>query len=95
MATTVPTYSLYGVTAEERLAEQVHCESIAERSRLHAWEIKPHRHEQFFQLIFIRKGEVQVRLDDQRLALCGGHRERQCLCAGHGRLWSRPGTRGA
>lgn len=29
------------------------------------------------------------------LALCGGHRERQCLCAGHGRLWSRPGTRGA
>lgn len=24
------------------------------------------------------------------LVLCGGHRESQCLCAGRGRLWSRP-----
>jgi AraC family transcriptional activator of pobA len=69
----VPTYSLYGVTAEERLAERVHCESIAERSRLHSWEIKPHRHEHFFQLLYIRSGTVQVQLDDHRLRLDGGH----------------------
>lgn len=69
----VPTYSLYGVTAEERLAEQVHCESIAERSRLHSWEIKAHRHDHFFQLLYIRSGIVKVQLDDRRLNLDGGH----------------------
>lgn len=65
----VPTYSLYGTTAEERLAEPLHCESIAERSRLHAWEIKPHRHEHFFQILYIRKGRAEAQLDRERLAL--------------------------
>ncbi|GLC95679.1 hypothetical protein Tamer19_50880 [Cupriavidus sp. TA19] len=50
----VPTYSLYGVNSSEPLSDQLHFESIAARSRLHGWEIKPHRHERFLICTFMR-----------------------------------------
>lgn len=59
----VPTYALYGETAPSVLAEQLHCESIPARSRLHAWEIRPHRHEHFLQILYIRTGSGKVWLE--------------------------------
>ncbi|HBD39019.1 MAG TPA: AraC family transcriptional regulator, partial [Cupriavidus sp.] len=53
---TVPTYSLYGVNSSEPLLDQLHFESIASRSQLYAWEIKPHRHERFLQFLYIHRG---------------------------------------
>ncbi|MET0519265.1 MAG: helix-turn-helix domain-containing protein, partial [Burkholderiaceae bacterium] len=47
------------------------CESIAERSRLHDWEIRPHRHERLFQLFWIEQGGCALSLDGQEQALQG------------------------
>ena len=45
----VPSYALYGEEIDEIIPERMHCESIAERSELYEWEIRPHRHQVFFQ----------------------------------------------
>ncbi|MBE0619364.1 MAG: helix-turn-helix domain-containing protein [Burkholderiales bacterium] len=52
----IPTYALYGELSENLPPDRLHCESIADRSRLYNWEIKPHRHEAFFQILHIRGG---------------------------------------
>ena len=59
----IPTYALYGELSENLPPEQLHCESIAERSRLYDWEIKPHRHEAFFQILYIRSGTGEARFE--------------------------------
>lgn len=66
----LPAYALYGEAAPAA-PDSLHCESIAERSRLHDWEIRPHRHEALFQLIVIRSGRAQALLDSQQLQLQG------------------------
>lgn len=58
----VPTYNLYGEELSPRPEFWVHAESIASRSRLHDWEIKPHRHACLFQILHIRNGEGQALL---------------------------------
>ena len=35
----------------------IHCESIPERSKLHGWEIKPHRHSDLVQLLYVQAGK--------------------------------------
>src|SRR5258705_11204258 len=71
----LPTYALYGETGgKSGLGVDIgwlHCESIAERSRLHDWEIGAHRHESLFQLLVIRSGSCDTTLDGQRLKLRG------------------------
>ncbi|WP_092137324.1 helix-turn-helix domain-containing protein [Cupriavidus sp. YR651] len=69
---TVPTYSLYGVNSSEPLLDQLHFESIASRSQLYAWEIKPHRHERFLQILYIHTGSGEALLDGRRERLSGG-----------------------
>ncbi|WP_373376123.1 helix-turn-helix domain-containing protein [Cupriavidus nantongensis] len=69
---TVPTYSLYGVSSAEPLADQLHLESIAARSRLYDWEIRPHKHEHFLQILYIQKGGGEALLEGRRQRLCGG-----------------------
>jgi AraC family transcriptional activator of pobA len=59
----VPTYALYGESAEEPQEQWLHCESIAARSRLFDWQIKPHRHAHFFQLLHIVRGPAEALLD--------------------------------
>ncbi|MCZ4088901.1 helix-turn-helix domain-containing protein [Sinorhizobium psoraleae] len=56
MRRTVPTYELYGEESGERPDFWLHCETIASRSRLHHWEIGLHRHESFFQILYIAEG---------------------------------------
>lgn len=69
---TVPTYSLYGVNSSEPLLEQLHFESIASRSQLYDWEIKPHRHERFLQILYIHGGSGEALLDGRRERLASG-----------------------
>ena len=52
----VPTYELYGENAGQKQDFWMHCETIPSRSSLHHWEIKLHRHESFFQILYISAG---------------------------------------
>lgn len=56
----VPTYALYGEHDQPLIPESLHVESIAERSRLYDWEIRPHRHDVFVQLLSLRSGEGEA-----------------------------------
>lgn len=69
---TVPTYSLYGVNSSEPLLDQLHFESIASRSQLYAWEIRPHRHERFLQILYIHSGSGEALLEGRRERLASG-----------------------
>lgn len=61
--TAIPTYKLYGEGGEWPTPELLHHESIAERSIIHNWKIRPHRHHDLFQILYIRSGCAHIRLD--------------------------------
>lgn len=63
-------YSLYGESAH--LPDVMHCETIAQRSVLHDWELAPHRHERLHQLLLLRSGRGTVRLGDAAAELVPG-----------------------
>jgi AraC family transcriptional activator of pobA len=67
----LPTYLLYGETGLVPQADVLHCESIAERSQLHAWEIRPHRHEVLFQILYMDHGRAELLLDGRAHAVDG------------------------
>lgn len=56
MRNAVPTYELYGENTGRKPDFWMHCETIPSRSSLHHWEIRPHRHESFFQILYIDAG---------------------------------------
>ncbi len=68
----VPVYHLYGDQAPELAPDLVHCESIASRSRLHNWEIQPHRHHGLFQMLWLARGRASIELDGHPADLSGG-----------------------
>lgn len=68
----VPVFQLYGENAQLPAPDLIHCESIASRSRLHNWEIRPHRHHGLFQVLWLEQGEAHVQLDSQRGVLSEG-----------------------
>ncbi len=61
--TTIPTYKLYGEVNEWPTPELLHHESIAERSVIHNWKIRPHRHHDLLQILYIRRGQAHIYLD--------------------------------
>jgi len=63
----LPSYLLYGEGPDARQPERLHIETISSRSRVHDWEIKPHRHEVLFQFLYIAQGHVEARLDTDAL----------------------------
>ena len=65
----LPTYLLYGENGAQARPEVLHIESIASRSSLHSWEIRPHRHETLFQLLFVSRGQVHATLDGRATTL--------------------------
>lgn len=65
MITPVPTFQLYGETHQWPTPDLLHSETIAERSRLHAWHIRPHRHSDLMHLLLLRGGGASVRLGDR------------------------------
>jgi AraC family transcriptional activator of pobA len=61
----VPVFKLYGETTAWPTPDLIHCESIPERSRLHQWEIKPHRHSDLVQLLYVQSGQAQLRIEGE------------------------------
>ena len=64
-ASLVPVFKLYGETAAWPTPDLIHCESIPERSQLHGWEIKPHRHGDLLQLLYVQAGEAELEIEGQ------------------------------
>lgn len=61
----IPVFKLYGESTAWPTPDLVHCESIAERSNLHNWEIKPHRHVDLVQILYVKTGTAHLRLEDK------------------------------
>lgn len=70
-ATPLPAYMLYGEAQPAGLPDVLHLETIEQRSRLHDWEIRPHRHASLFQILVIARGALQARLDSAEHRLQG------------------------
>lgn len=68
----VPVFQLYGEKGQLPAPDRIHCESIASRSRLHNWEINPHRHHGLFQVLWLEQGEARFQLDGQQGQLTEG-----------------------
>lgn len=66
-AARIPTYSLYGESAE--FPDILHCEPIADRAGLHDWHISPHRHSNLHQIFLITSGHVQMNIDGASYSL--------------------------
>ena len=65
----VPSYVLYGEVYGSPFPDCLHCETIADRSRLHDWHIRPHRHYGLHQFVWIAKGKVVASSDTSRQVL--------------------------
>ncbi len=65
----IPNYSLYGEKDHWQMPEPMHCERIYERSSLHNWEIKPHRHDALLQILFLGAGATTVTIDGTQSAV--------------------------
>lgn len=63
MATAIPAFFLYGEPLRPPDERLVHVETIAARSRRHDWVIHPHRHRDLHQVLLIRRGGADLRLD--------------------------------
>ncbi|KQV66335.1 helix-turn-helix domain-containing protein [Rhizobium sp. Root1220] len=66
MKKSVPTYELYGESAGRERDFWLHCETIPSRSRLHHWEIQQHRHDGFFQILYISAGSGDAIFGSER-----------------------------
>lgn len=61
-----PIYDLYGESQSQALIDGLHIESIADRSQLYDWEITPHRHEDFLQILYIDSGRGSAWLGNEK-----------------------------
>ncbi|MBP0940670.1 helix-turn-helix domain-containing protein [Pseudomonas alliivorans] len=61
----VPVFKLYGETTAWPTPDLIHCESIPERSKMHEWEIKPHRHGDLVQLLYVQSGRAILKVEDR------------------------------
>jgi AraC family transcriptional regulator, transcriptional activator of pobA len=68
----VPTYGLYGEENAGYGDFWIHSESIKSRSQVYDWEIRPHRHDAFFQILHIRSGEGELLSDEGTIGLGAG-----------------------
>ena len=71
MLKSVPTYELYGEKSDEKPDFWLHCETIFSRSSLHQFEIKLHRHDNFYQFLYIESGQGSVFLEHATLQFTG------------------------
>ena len=65
----IPTFSLYGEREDIHLGDWLHCEPIAARSGLNAWEIRPHRHRSYFQILYQSGGFGECIIENVRSRL--------------------------
>ncbi len=69
----VPVFQLYGEHEHWLTPDMVHCETIAERSVLHNWQIRPHQHHGLFQILYLKAGKARMRIDDDEFDMRAGH----------------------
>lgn len=67
----VPSFQLYGEAPRLGLPDIVHIETLKDRSRLHDWEIRPHRHADLCQIMCFETMDVGVELDGRALRTDG------------------------
>ena len=60
---TVPTVAFYGDATEWSTSALLHSERLIERSRLHAWRIRAHRHSSLAQIFWLLRGSGIGRFD--------------------------------
>jgi len=60
---TIPSYVRYGEPYGSPFPDCLHCESLSERSRLHDWQIRRHRHYGLHQFFWIQKGAAVISSD--------------------------------
>jgi len=65
----IPVFKLYGESLDWPTPDLLHCETISKRSREHHWEIKPHRHADLCQLLFVHRGQAELEIEGQRTLL--------------------------
>ena len=65
----IPVFKLYGESLDWPTPDLLHCETISKRSREHHWEIKPHRHADLCQLLFVFKGQAELEIEGKRTQL--------------------------
>lgn len=66
MNPSIPVFKLYGEQQDWLGPDLLHCETISLRSRVHDWEIRPHRHADLCQLLYVHTGRAQVEVEGQR-----------------------------
>jgi len=71
LVSTTPIYELYGDQGKGSILDGLHLESIAERSRLHNWNIRPHRHAALLQWLLLERGRAEVEIDGHAQTLRG------------------------
>ncbi len=59
----IPTYELYGEETDQKPDFWLHCETLYSRSSLHNFEISLHRHDNFFQFLYVESGTGNVNFD--------------------------------
>ena len=69
MVKSIPTFQLYGEPHGWPTPDLLHWEAVASRSRLHNWQIKPHRHTNLMQLIYLVHGRGDAQLDGKAVSL--------------------------
>lgn len=67
----IPSFLLYGETAQPAQPERLHIEDIQSRSRRYLWEIAPHTHRGLYQCLFVAAGPAAVHVDEQHSQLVG------------------------
>ncbi len=63
-AAPIPRFFLYGEPPRDADERFVHIETIADRGRLHNWEIRPHTHRDLHQLLVILEGGGEMRAEN-------------------------------
>ena len=68
----VPVFKLYGEHEQWPTPDMLHCETIAARSLLHNWQIRPHQHHGLFQIVYLKTGQARIRFDDDERDMRAG-----------------------
>ncbi|MCV6592434.1 MAG: helix-turn-helix domain-containing protein [Silicimonas sp.] len=87
----IKNYNLYG--ERSGFPDVVHCETIEARSRIHAWEFRPHRHKHLHQVLLIESGGGHAVVEEDGHLLEAGAMVNLPAGVVHGFRFI-PGTRG-
>lgn len=85
-----PEVDFYGELEPWPASALVHSEAIVERSALHDWRIRPHRHNDLVQIFLLLEGSGQVRLDSDWSTLNAGALLLVPQRVVHELVWDRP-----